>query len=177
MDAPDSWQEIMLRPLAAVVGAALLGLDREIHRKPAGLRTHMMVALGATVFTLVTLQLFEQMRQDGDAWAGADPLRAISGVAGGIGFLGAGAIIQSRGTVEGITTAATIWVTGALGVACGAGYYRMAGVLVGYALVILVVIGWIEFRFRAGQPPGPPASDPHEAPASPKWPSGGVNTG
>jgi putative Mg2+ transporter-C (MgtC) family protein len=177
MDAPDSWQEIMLRPLAAIVGAALLGLDREIHGKPAGLRTHMMVALGATVFTLVTLQLFEQMRQDGNAWAGADPLRAISGVAGGIGFLGAGAIIQSRGMVEGITTAATIWVTGALGVACGAGYYRMAGALVGYALVILVVIGWMESRFRSRRPPEPPASAADETTVGPRFPAGGVNTG
>ena len=148
MDAPDSWQEILLRPLAAVVAGALLGLDREIHRKPAGLRTHMMVALGSAAFTAATLQLFEQMRQQGDRWTGVDPIRVISGIVGGVGFLGAAAIIQSRGAIEGVTTAASIWVVGAVGVACGAGYYRTAAVVVGYALVILVVIGWLEARFR-----------------------------
>jgi putative Mg2+ transporter-C (MgtC) family protein len=146
MDAPDSWQEILIRPAAAMIGAALLGLDRELRNKPAGLRTHMMVALGATAFTITTLLMFQQMQEQGGRWTGVDPIRVISGIVGGIGFLGAGAIIQSRRSVEGVTTAATIWAVGAVGVACGAGYYRVATVVVGYALIVLVVVGWIEHR-------------------------------
>jgi putative Mg2+ transporter-C (MgtC) family protein len=158
MDIPDTWSETLLRPLVALVCAGVLGLDRELRGKPAGLRTHMMVALGSAAFTITALQLFDHMRQQGDRWTGVDPIRVVSGIVGGIGFLGAGAIIQSRGSVAGVTTAATIWVVGAIGVSCGAGYYRIAAVVAGYALIILVVVGWLEARLIA-RPHGDEASD------------------
>lgn len=170
MDAPDTWQEILLRPAAAMIGAALLGLDREIQRKPAGLRTHMMVALGSAAFTLATLMVFHQMQQQGNRWTGVDPIRVISGIVGGIGFLGAGAIIQSRGMVEGMTTAASIWVVGAIGVSCGAGYYRLAAMVVGYAVLVLVGIGWIERRLTGKTEHPQPAGGPEDTQRPPALP-------
>ncbi len=77
---------------------------------------------------------------------GLDPVRVIAGVVGGIGFLGAGTIIQARGEVQGITTAATIWVVGALGVACGLGYFFLSALTVVYSLIVLALISIIEKR-------------------------------
>jgi putative Mg2+ transporter-C (MgtC) family protein len=137
--------EMIARPAVAVIGGGILGWEREIHNKPAGLRTQMMVALGASVFTLVTLEFYRRLSLS-DASIRVDPLRVIEGVVGGIGFLGAGCIIQSRGSVEGITTAATIWVVGAMGVACGLGYYVFAGTTMVLALAVLSLLGLLEKR-------------------------------
>jgi len=143
MDAfPSEW-EVVLRAFLAVLGAGVLGWQRERHGKPAGLRTQMMVGLGAAMFTMVTLQLYQAMGQAGGP-ARLDPLRVIQGIVGGIGFLGAGTIIQARGSVHGITTAATIWVVGAFGIACGLGCYFLAGVGIGFSLVILSAVGILE---------------------------------
>jgi len=137
--------ECILRPLLAVGGGALLGWEREKHGKPAGLRTQMMVALGASAFTLITIQLCQASHEAGE-FVRIDPSRVVQGIIGGIGFLGAGTIIQARGSVQGITTAATIWVVGALGVACGLGFYRVAAVTVVLAFMILTAIGHLEKR-------------------------------
>ncbi len=141
----DSTLEMVLRLLAAVACGALLGWEREQRQRPAGLRTHMMVALGGAAFTLLALQLYGMA--DGDGENRLDPLRAVQGVIGGIGFLGAGSIIQSRGSVRGVTTAATIWVVGSIGVACGAGLYELALATVIAAYLILAVVGGIEKRW------------------------------
>jgi putative Mg2+ transporter-C (MgtC) family protein len=141
-----TFTEIVIRLILAIVLGAVIGLEREFSGKPAGLRTHMMVSLGAAAFTVVTLQVFgavmgamEQTR--------ADPIRIVEGIIGGIGFLGAGTIIRARGTVEGITTAAGIWVVGAVGLACGAGYKLVALAIVVFAVVIIGGIGRLEDRF------------------------------
>ena len=143
-----SFWTIAARLGLAILCGALLGWERELQRKPAGLRTHMMVALGAAAFTLVTLNLTYTDLKTGDELAPVDPARTIAGVIGGIGFLGAGTIIQSRGSVEGITTAAAIWVMGAIGVACGIGNYTLAATTTGLALLILSGVGWVEARMR-----------------------------
>jgi putative Mg2+ transporter-C (MgtC) family protein len=145
MDLPTSVLEIVMRPLAALACGAVLGFEREVAEKPAGLRTQMLVALGASAFTILTLRLYEELAPDG---SGLDPLRIISGVAGGIGFLGAGSIIRGRESVSGVTTAATIWVTGSVGIACGAGWYSIAGIVTLYTLVTLWLIGILERRFQ-----------------------------
>ena len=145
MEAFPSTLEIVVRATLAVIGAGALGWQRERHGKPAGLRTQMMVGLGAAMFTMVTLKLYEAAIETGMPGR-LDPLRVIEGVVGGIGFLGAGTIIQARGSVKGITTAATIWVVGAFGIACGLGYYVLAGVNLGFALVILTLVGMVEKR-------------------------------
>jgi len=142
---PSEW-EVLLRAFLAVLGAGALGWERERHGKPAGLRTQMMVALGSAVFTMVTLKLYAATFEAG-APAGPDPTRVIQGIVGGIGFLGAGSIIQARGSVRGMTTAATIWVVGAFGIACGLGYYFLAGVSVAFSLIVLSAIGFLERRW------------------------------
>jgi len=137
--------ELIARPLVAVIGAGILGWEREVHKKPAGLRTQMMVGLGASMFTLATLEFYRGMSLAGGT-VRIDPLRVVEGVIGGIGFLGAGCIIQARGSVEGITTAATIWVVGALGVCCGLGYYLFAATTVLLGLIVLSGLGFLEKR-------------------------------
>jgi len=116
--------EVALRLLVAIAIGALIGWDRERADKPAGLRTHMLVALGSASFTLLGFEVGDHLApKTGD---GFDPTRVLQGVIGGIGFLGAGAIIQNRGHVSGITTAASVWVAGALGSAAGVGAYVLA---------------------------------------------------
>ncbi len=144
MDTYTSLWEFVLRALVAVLGAAALGWQRERHGKPAGLRTQMMVGLGAATFTMLTLKFYQHGLAEGaDRF---DPLRTIQGIIGGIGFLGAGTIIQARGSVRGITTAATIWVVGAFGIACGMGYFELAGICLLFALLILSGVGILEKR-------------------------------
>ncbi len=115
--------------VAAMCGA-IVGLERESRAKPAGLRTLILICLGSTIFTLVSLYLATQKQM-------ADPARLAAQIIPGIGFLGAGAIIRSRGTVVGLTTGATIWAVAAVGVTIGAGYV-VAGVV--FTLLILGVL-------------------------------------
>ncbi len=117
--------------LAAVLGGAI-GYQREKAGKPAGLRTHMLICIGATAFTLVSVFGFT---------GPADPSRVAAGVVTGIGFLGAGAIIfrSADGYIAGLTTAATIWVVAGIGVAVGAGLYIAAIVTTGIVLIVLFI--------------------------------------
>jgi putative Mg2+ transporter-C (MgtC) family protein len=138
--------EMLLRAVCAIVGAGALGWERERYGKPAGLRTQMMVGLGSAMFTMVSLRLHLAWLQEGSAGE-FDLMRIIAGIIGGIGFLGAGTIIQSQGSVKGITTASTIWVVGAYGIACGLGYYSLAGMNLLLALIVLIVFGRLERRF------------------------------
>jgi putative Mg2+ transporter-C (MgtC) family protein len=133
----------MLRLLTAAGLGAAIGLEREIRRKPAGLRTNMLIALGAAVFTTISIEL---------AHAGGTPDRIAAGVVTGIGFLGAGAIMRNHGTVQGMTTAATIWVNAAIGMAAGAGEYVLAVVATAVTLAVLALLPVVENYFdrRAG---------------------------
>ncbi len=132
--------------IAALFGMAL-GIEREWRRKPAGLRTHMLVALAAATFTILTNELVHaSLEVTSDSKA--DPARVIEGVIAGVAFLGAGTIIQSRGDVKGLTTGTSIWLAGAIGLACGGGYYAIAAIVLSYALVTLVVLGFIEARLN-----------------------------
>jgi putative Mg2+ transporter-C (MgtC) family protein len=132
--------------VAALFGMAL-GIEREWRQKPAGLRTHMLVALAAATFTILTNELFHaSLAVTPDSKA--DPARVIEGVIAGVAFLGAGTIIQSRGDVKGLTTGASIWLAGAIGLACGGGYYAIAAIVLAYALVTLVVLGFLEARLN-----------------------------
>lgn len=139
--------EMAMRLGFAVMFGLLLGIDREIRGKAAGMRTHMLVALGSASTTLLGLQLFETLNQMDPDHKG-DPLRVIEGVTAAIGFLGAGAIIRDRGNVRGLTTAANIWLCGAIGLACGGGHYVMAGLIFGFTLVILTLVYLIEKMIR-----------------------------
>lgn len=137
--------DALIRLLLALSLGALLGYNRERIGKPAGLRTHMMVTLGAALFVLTGIELMieYQARVPGSQ---LDPTRVLQGVVGGIGFLGAGSIIHSRGNVEGVTTAASVWVAGAIGAGCGLGFYALASVTTGLALFTLAAVGFVERR-------------------------------
>jgi putative Mg2+ transporter-C (MgtC) family protein len=134
-----SISEVAIRLLVAVIAGGLIGWDRERLDKPAGLRTHMLVALGSCSFTLLGFEVSGHFASRSDTEF--DPTRVLQGVVGGIGFLGAGTIIQSRGRVSGITTAASVWVAGALGAAAGVGAYVLTGATALLAFVILTAIG------------------------------------
>lgn len=157
--------ETVLRVLMAVVVGSLIGLDRELRNKPAGLRTHILISLAAALFTLITFELHEQFTGE-DGTKTADPVRIIEAVTAGVAFLAAGAIIQSRGSVQGLTTGANMWLAGALGVACGAGYYFLATVGTVFALIVLVVLAKIEARLT-DKPPEDGDPSKHPPPRSP----------
>jgi putative Mg2+ transporter-C (MgtC) family protein len=139
--------------LAAGLGAAI-GLEREYRQKPAGLRTNILIALGSALFTILSLELTRNV---------GDPSRVAGQIVTGIGFLGGGAILRNRDSVHGMTTAATIWVNAAVGVAAGMGQYALATFAVALTLLVLVVLPPIEVYFerRAGWPDRhvPPPAD------------------
>lgn len=141
-----TWEAFVRMFVAVLVGAAV-GFDRELRNKPAGLRTHILVSLAAAIFTLITFELHHEVGGR-DGFSGADPIRIIEAVTAGVAFLAAGAIIQSRGAVHGLTTGANMWLAGALGVACGSGYYTLAGIGTGFALLVLIVLGRVELRLQ-----------------------------
>lgn len=153
----DPWLAAARLGGALLVGAAI-GYERERAGKPAGLRTLSLVAFGSSLFTLVALQLIEDWH--GVSGVRLDPIRVVAGLMGGIGFLGAGAIIRDRASVEGITTAAAIWVAGALGLACGVGAVWL--VLIGGAVTVgvLWLLGMLEHRLLR--------RDTDQAPPSPR---------
>lgn len=134
------------RFLLAIALGAGIGLDRELLNKPAGLRTHILVSLAAAVFTVITFELYEQLNAVADE-PNLDAIRIIEAVTAGVAFLAAGAIIQSRGSVSGLTTGASMWMAGAVGVACGAGFYGIAIIGTVLAIVVLSALGWLESRF------------------------------
>jgi putative Mg2+ transporter-C (MgtC) family protein len=138
--------EVATRLLIAVVVGGLIGWNREQRDKPAGLRTHMLVALGSASFTLLGFEVGAHLSpRTGD---GFDPTRVLQGVIGGIGFLGAGSIIQNRGRVSGLTTAASVWVSGALGAAAGVGAYVLAVFTAVFAFVILALLARLEHKIK-----------------------------
>lgn len=132
-------QDFLLRAAAACLLGGVIGWDRERHEKAAGLRTMMLVALGAASAVMSALLLVSEVDQE--PRVSLDLMRVISGIVGGVGFLGAGSIIQSGGKVRGMTTAASIWVAAGIGIACGLGQFALAGVVTGFALTMLVVVG------------------------------------
>lgn len=135
--------DMLIRLLAAAGLSLLLGLERELRGKAAGLRSHMLVGLGSAAFTMVGMGVLFATAA-GDPSARIDPTRVVQGIIGGIGFLGAGSIIQSRGQIQGITTGASIWLSGAIGVAAGVGNLVLAGMVTCMALIILAGLGRAE---------------------------------
>jgi putative Mg2+ transporter-C (MgtC) family protein len=135
--------EAFVRMLAAVIVGGVVGFDRELRNKPAGLRTHILTSLAAALFTLITMELHHTVTSNNESTT-ADPIRIIEAVTAGVAFLAAGAIIQSRGNVRGLTTGANMWLAGALGVACGAGDYTLAAFGTVFALIVLVLLGRLE---------------------------------
>jgi putative Mg2+ transporter-C (MgtC) family protein len=146
------WDEALLRlTLAATLGGAV-GIERELREREAGLRTHLLVALGSALFTIVSAYGFHEFLSSGASVVRADPTRIAAQIVTGIGFLGAGAIIRQGLAVRGLTTAATLWVVAAIGLAVGAGYYGGALITTGVVLVALWPLRLVAYhvlhRFR-----------------------------
>jgi len=135
------WTEVMLRLLAAMAAGSILGLNRELTQKPAGLRTHALVALGSALMTVSALQLGVA----NDVTHADAASRVMQGIVAGIGFIGGGVILHRDGRdIQGLTTAATIWVAAALGISCGIGQWHIAGMAAGLALAVLVLGQFVE---------------------------------
>jgi putative Mg2+ transporter-C (MgtC) family protein len=124
--------------LAAGLGA-VIGLEREYHQKPAGLRTNILIALGSALLTILSISIGTD---------GSTPDRIAAQIVTGIGFLGGGAILRSGMSVHGMTTAATIWVNAAVGMAAGAGEFATASAATGLTIVVLAVLPPIESYFE-----------------------------
>ena len=117
--------ETIFRLALAIALGGLIGFERELKHRPAGLRTHMLVSLGATVFTIISLSF------------DVEPSRIAAGIVTGIGFLGAGSIIAQKGHIRGITSAATLWVVAGIGLSIGVGQYIIAIITALFVFVIL----------------------------------------
>src|SRR5438128_2249543 len=139
--------EFTLRLLLAAGLGAAIGIERELRKRPAGLRTNILIAVGAALFTTVSVQV---------AGMGGTPDRIAAQIVTGVGFLGAGAILHSGQSVHGMTTAATIWVNAAVGMAAGSGEYTMATVATVITLIVLAVLAPIEARFERRTRPADP---------------------
>jgi putative Mg2+ transporter-C (MgtC) family protein len=126
--------DLALRLAVAAVLGGIIGLEREIHQHPAGMRTHLLVSLGSAVFTEMSSVGFGQVVTSGQA-TNVDPTRIAAQIVSGIGFLGAGAIIKYGTSIRGLTTAASLWVTASVGLAIGGGEYIIG--VVGAALTLL----------------------------------------
>ena len=134
----------LLRCGVAAVCGGLIGIERELKSKPAGFRTNILICLGSSIYMSVGLIL---------SGPSVDPTRIAAQVVTGIGFLGAGSIIQSGGSVKGLTTAATIWVVASIGILSGAGFPLLAMLSSALVVITLAVLGRLEDRvFRGGRP-------------------------
>jgi len=127
--------ELIRRLITAALLGAALGFERELRQKDAGLRTNILISVGAALFTLMSIEI---------SGPSGDPGRIAAQIVTGIGFLGAGAIIRTDGGIQGLTTAATVWVNAAVGVAAGGGQYHLAFIATGITLTALLVLQPIE---------------------------------
>jgi putative Mg2+ transporter-C (MgtC) family protein len=139
--------DLALRLTGGLVLGAIIGFERELSRQPAGFRTHSLVSLGAALFTVVSAFGF--------SGSAVDPTRIAAQIVSGIGFIGAGTILQYRGHIRGLTTAASLWSVAAIGTAAGAGLYVVAVVGTVLILVILAILDRVEAiaRRRLQLPP------------------------
>lgn len=129
----EGWAEVLVQILVAAALGAAIGFERELSAQPAGLRTHMLVSLGAALFTIA-----------GSDLVGADPARVAAQVVTGIGFLGGGAILREGMSIRGLTTAASLWVSAAIGLAVGLHAYLAGVTTTVLALIVLAAIKWLE---------------------------------
>lgn len=136
------WNADILSILLAIVCGAAIGLERELKHKPAGLRTNVLICLGAALFTIIS----SKMAGDKESIT-----RIAAQIVTGVGFLGAGAVIQDRGGIHGLTTAATIWLVASIGMACGAGFYYLAIVTTVLAIIVLLGLAQVDKRLRPNQ--------------------------
>ena len=138
-----SYPVIFARFVGAILFGAVIGIEREKKERPAGLKTHILVSLAAAVFAIISV---ESVHMPGlsDEQVTIDPLRVIEAVTAGVAFLAAGTIVLSRGEVHGLTTGASLWLAGAIGLAVGLGHWLIALFAVCAAFIVLSVLGYFE---------------------------------
>jgi putative Mg2+ transporter-C (MgtC) family protein len=148
----SEWELVLRLALAAGLGA-LVGIEREWRDRTAGLRTHMLVCIGSAAFTIVSAYGFTEWYESVSPGSGrspisADPTRIAAQIVTGIGFLGAGAIFRSDDGVRGLTTAASLWMMAAIGMAAGAGYYELAAAATVVMLLVLIALRQVSGRIK-----------------------------
>jgi putative Mg2+ transporter-C (MgtC) family protein len=141
----SGWQALLRLAVAAGLGAAV-GFERQLRDREAGIRTHFLVSLGSALFTIVSAYGFHEFLVHGGSVVRADPTRIAAQIVTGIGFLGAGAIIREGASVRGLTTAATLWIVAAVGMASGAGYYWPAVAATGLTLFALWPLRYVAYH-------------------------------
>ena len=135
---------LVVRLLSALLLSFAIGLEREMTNKYAGLRTNILVCLGACIFTIISIYGFPEVSVSGDELGTRDTARVAAQVVTGIGFIGAGTVFRHGATVFGLTTAATLWVSAAIGMACGAGMYILAIAATIFSILVLVSVRLFE---------------------------------
>jgi putative Mg2+ transporter-C (MgtC) family protein len=141
-----AWPHVLLRLFVAAVLGGAIGFERELRERQAGLRTHLVVSVGSALFTLVSAYGFRDFLVSGGSLVRTDPTRIAAQIVSGIGFLGAGAIIRQGLSVRGLTTAASLWLVAAIGMASGAGYYDGAVIATLGALLTLGPLRSVAYR-------------------------------
>jgi len=134
--------EIALQLFLAVLFSGIIGFEREYYGRPAGLRTHIMVALGSALIMIISVHGFES----------GDPARLAAQVVSGVGFLGAGAILRNGEDIKGLTTAATLWISSAIGLACGNGSYFEAFLTTAIVVVVLIILRNVDVVLNKSRP-------------------------
>lgn len=135
---------ICIRLISSVLLGFAIGLEREMANKYAGLRTNILVCVGACVFTILSIYAFPMVSVTGDEYGTRDTARVAAQIVTGIGFIGGGTVLRHGATVFGLTTAATLWAVASIGMACGAGMFGVAIVTTILCIIVLVVIGFLE---------------------------------
>jgi putative Mg2+ transporter-C (MgtC) family protein len=142
----NEYAEMALHLVIALAAGGIIGLERSYHGRPAGFRTHALVCVASTVLMILTVYHVKWFEASFLERVTIDPTRMAQGIMTGIGFLGAGVIMKEGLTVRGLTTAASIWITAAIGILIGVGFYFPAGVATALTLIVLSVFRWIERR-------------------------------
>lgn len=132
--------DIFIKILVSIILGGLIGLERERRNRPAGLRTHILVSLGSCLFTISSIEFSKIYR------SGVDPSRVAANIVTGVGFLGAGTIMKEGLTIKGLTTAATIWLSSAIGLTCGLGFYIPAILTTLLAFLVLIFVRVFEYE-------------------------------
>lgn len=153
------YAEILVRLGVAGGIGLVVGLDRELKNRAVGLRTSMLVAIGAALFGVIGVELVGRYSDGPGGAIRFDPGRIVEGIITGIGFLGAGAIVRERHDVVGVTTAASVWVLGGIGLACGFGLFAAALVAGGFLVFVLTVLGVLTGSGTRSPRNGPSADD------------------
>lgn len=140
---------ILTRLLAAVLAGGIIGLERSYHGRPAGMRTHTLVCVASTLLMLLTVYQWQLLANVPIDTIRVDPTRLAQGIMTGIGFLGAGVIMKEKLTIRGLTTAASVWITAAIGIVIGMGFYTAAISATVITVLVLSTLGWLERRLKS----------------------------